>query len=471
MKRQAFCIHGHFYQPPREDPLTDEIPLEPGAAPFNNWNERIHAQCYKPNADLGNFEHISFNLGPTLAHWMESYDAETLKKIIDQDRANQKRYGVGNAMAQPYSHSILPLATRVDKITQVRWGIADFKHRFGHHPAGMWLPETAVDSETLEVLVECKIDFTVLAPWQADDDQVDVMQPYRVMLKDDQSAISVFFYHSGLSSGISFTPALTVDADTFVEDALLPEFANGTGKITDAQILLIASDGELYGHHQPFREMFLRRLVDGALEEQPIEPIYLALWLQAHPPRHTMEIQERTSWSCHHGVERWCGECACTPYGQWKAPLRDALNRIAEGVDAQFILAMRPYMEDPWELRHRYIHVLQEEITLEELVGEVIGQKLDEELMKKLHLLLQAQFERQRMFTSCGWFFDDFDRIEPRNNIAYAAEAVRLTHEATGINLAPQARIWLQKVKSWRSGLWASTFFNYQLERIQSRKQ
>ena len=173
MTDRSLIIHGHFYQPPREDPLTGEIPIEPGAAPYRNWNERIHAQCYYPNALLHNFAGISFNIGPTLIEWMFDYDPETEASIVEQNRANLEAYGVGNAMAQAYNHTILPLASHHDKITQVRWGIADFELRFGQKPQGMWLPETGVDDETLAVLADCGIEFTILAPWQADTPNLD----------------------------------------------------------------------------------------------------------------------------------------------------------------------------------------------------------------------------------------------------------------------------------------------------------
>ena len=202
MSNHAFTVHGHFYQPPREDPLTGKIPHEPGATPYLNWNERIHDHDYKPNAVLGNFERISFNVGPTLLDWMAEYDPRTVQQIVEQDRWNIERNGIGNAIAQSYNHTILPLASREDKITQVRWGIADFAHRFGHAPLGMWLPETAVDEETLQILADNKILFTILAPWQADTNLLDTSQPYQVPLKNNKS-ISVFFYDQDLSTRVS----------------------------------------------------------------------------------------------------------------------------------------------------------------------------------------------------------------------------------------------------------------------------
>ncbi len=238
------------------------IPQEPGAAPYRNWNERIHDHDYRPNAILGNFERISFNIGPTLLDWMADYDPRTVQQIIDQDRWNFERQGVGNAIAQSYNHTILPLASREDKITQVRWGIADFEHRFGHMPLGMWLPETAVDEETLQILADNKIQFTILAPWQADANLLDTSQPYLVPLKNKKN-ITVFFYDQDLSTRISFDPAATSNADLFITQYLLPKYQPNGNDIP--KLVLVASDGELYGHHQPFRDKFLSYLMRGAL--------------------------------------------------------------------------------------------------------------------------------------------------------------------------------------------------------------
>ncbi|HEX5689566.1 MAG TPA: glycoside hydrolase, partial [Roseiflexaceae bacterium] len=321
---RALCIHGHFYQPPREDPLTGAVPEEIGAAPYRNWNERIHAECYRANAELGNFEHISFNVGPTLFSWMAGHDATTYKQIVEQDRANVRRLGVGNAMAQAYNHVIMPLATSADKRTQVAWGIADFEQRFGRKPQGMWLPETAVDTETLAIMAEQGIEFTLLAPWQADADAIDPTEPYRVELPNGRS-ISVFFYHQGLSGRVSFDPALTANADAFALHDLPWQFHSEKLERGEPHLLLVATDGELYGHHQPFRDLFLSHLLKNASAQSGITPTFPAHWLREHPPRRTVRIRERTSWSCHHGVARWAEDCDCTPSGSgWKANLRRA---------------------------------------------------------------------------------------------------------------------------------------------------
>ena len=468
MALRALCIHAHFYQPPREDPLSGEIPTELGASPFRNWNERIHSECYRPNVELGNFERISFNIGPTLVDWMHSYDPDTWRKIVLQDSANVSRYGAGNAMAQAYNHTILPLATRVDKETQIAWGIADFRHRFGRKPQGMWLPETAADLETLNILAEQGIEFTILAPWQADTDRLDPTEPYRIALPEGKS-IAAFFYHQSLSGGISFNPALTSNADDFAKQEIFQQFSVEKSQHGEPQFLLIASDGELYGHHQHFRDRFLARLVDGASARLGIVPTFPAVWLRNNPPRRTISIREKTSWSCHHGVLRWMGECDCTSGdGRWKTYLRQAFNRLAASLDLLYTEALAPLGIDPWKLRNEYIHVMLGERSLPDLIHHTTKRRIEGEQMWKIRLLLEAQRERQRIFTSCGWFFDDFSRIEPKNNVAYAAQAVHLARLATGIDLSPQVSALLRQVVSERTGLRGDVVFHRQLQRAES---
>lgn len=465
MSLNSLCIHGHFYQPPREDPITGEILPEAGADPFTNWNERIHAECYRPNAQLGNFEHLSFNVGPTLFPWLGQHDPETYQNVISQDRANVARYGAGNAMAQAYNHTILPLATTSDKITQVCWGIADFEFRFGRKPKGIWLPETAVDIETLVILADRGIEFTILAPWQAEAGSLDPTEPYLVELPG-QRKITVFFYQRDLSSKISFDPNTTSNADRFAMNDVVRYFNPEKSRLNKPQLLLIASDGELYGHHQPFRERFLAHLLNGASARVGISPTYPALWLKQHPVRQSVRIKEFTSWSCHHGVARWNGNCDCTPLdGIWKSQLRHALDRLASALDWIYLDFAYPLIAKPRVLREKYIHVLLGEITAERLITDIAGGALTSEQTLGLKLLLEAQREKQKMFTSCGWFFDDFDRIEPRNNLAYAAQAVWLTRLATGEELGFQASADLKKVISPRTRLRGDQVFKRQLKR------
>ncbi|HPH98473.1 MAG TPA: DUF3536 domain-containing protein [Anaerolineaceae bacterium] len=465
MANRGFCVHGHFYQPPREDPLTGIIPIESGASPFRNWNERIHAECYRPNAESGNFEHISFNVGPTLFNWMAQYDPLTTSRIISQDRVNYLEHNAGNAMAQAYNHTILPLASYEDKVTQVAWGIADFAARFGHKPAGLWLPETAVDLETLEVMADHGIEFTILAPWQADQKNLDTNQPYWVDLSKNRR-MAVFFYNQDLSTRVSFDPASTINADSFVDLLLEPKFRPPQRKpglpgavVEDDQICIIASDGELYGHHQKFRDKFLAYLLDGAVKGHTFELTYPARWLQQHPPTRTVKLHDKSSWSCHHGVVRWKGECGCTPGSTWKAPLRRGLNRIAALVDSCYAAVIEPYGVSPWVLRNNYIHVRLGQVNMEHFLDRNFRRHLENDEVQRITLLLAGQYERQRVFTSCGWFFDEFDRIEPRNNIAYAAQAVWLTAQATGQDLKTKAQAMLNAVKSTRTGLQGSKVF------------
>jgi len=351
------CIHGHFYQPPREDPFSNYIPDESGAQPFRNWNERILAECYRPNAQAGNFRKLSFNVGPTLFNWLAEFDPDISAEIISQERENYLLNGVGNGMAQGYNHLIMPLATLQDKITQVRWGVADFEFRFGHKPLGMWLPETAVDTETLCVLADCGLQFTILAPWQVKP-QGKSRGPYLIDLPGGRQPFIVFTYDQELSTQVSFNPASTSNGDIFLDNLL------HTRQENPDELILIASDGELYGHHQPFRDYFLAYLMDGGGKKRGVEWTYPAQWLQEHEVKAKATLVSDTSWSCMHGIERWKEACGCTPQATWKAPLREALDQTAKALDTIYAEALAPLFADPWELRHRYIEVLLGEMTL-----------------------------------------------------------------------------------------------------------
>jgi hypothetical protein len=464
---RALCVHGHFYQPPRENPVTGIIPNEIGAAPYPNWNERIHRECYQPNAKLGNFERISFNVGPTLFNWMQKFDPITTRRIVAQDQSNVKRFGIGNALAQAYHHTILPLASRKDKDTQVYWSVADFKQRFGRQPEGMWLPETAVDIETLEVLVDHGIQFTILAPWQSAERDINPTEPYWIRLPSRRS-IAVFFYQEDLSGGISFDQRMTTNAYLFALNELVRFFDAAKYARGEDQLLLIASDGELYGHHQAFRDWFLAYLVNGAGARAGIQLTYPGLWLKNHPPKHQVQIRERTSWSCHHGLMRWQNACDCTPGDStWKGYLRFAFDNFAREVDRVYETALQQLGINPWKLRNSYIQFLLENASLEEIVLEsrekgasTVYGNLDAQDLAKVGMLLEAQRERMRMYTSCGWFFDDFNRIEPQNNVAYAAQAANLIFRATGADLTRGLMGDLSKVISQRFSTTADEVFD-----------
>ncbi len=466
MGMKSVCVHGHFYQPPREDPLSGVIPDEKGAEPYRNWNERILAECYQPNAQQGNFEKISFNIGPTLMHWMANYDTSTYQAIIEQERNVYRRFGVGNGLAQAYNHVILPLASKRDKVTQIKWGIADFTFRFGHSPQGMWLPETAVDLESLTFLADNQIRFTILAPWQVESpEELDPTQPYLVKLPGDRDPMIVFFYDQGLSTLVSFDSGATVNADRFIEEKLMRSFL--PAEFSGNQLTLIASDGELYGHHKPFRDRFLSYLMNGALHSRNISTTFPALWLKNHQPDTYIKISEYTSWSCHHGIVRWMGECDCTPGASWKAPLRWGLEKLSEEIDLQYKLFVGQYTHRKWQLRNEYIHVFLGEMSLKNLLSQYLSETVTENEIRKIGLVLAAQYERQRMFTSCGWFFNHFHRIEPQNNIAYAAQSVWLTKQVTGIDLRPMALALLKKVRDQRTGLRGDTVFSERYQRTE----
>jgi len=403
---------------------------EPGAEPFRNWNEKVLASCYGPNAEIGNFKHISFNLGPTLSGWMQQHAAETLAHIAEEDRLNVNQFGVGNAMAQPFHHTILPLSSRRDKETQVKWGIYSFSSLFGRVPQGMWLPETAVDYETLEVLAENGIEYTILAPWQVDRPDAESASPFRVELKDGKR-IDVCIFNRNLSTSVSFNPAATVNADEFIGNSVLPEFGSDTQRF-----LMIATDGELYGHHQLFREKFLNYLVTHAAADAGISITYPALWLKQHPVTSAARIIEGTSWSCLHGIERWRGDCGCSRSAGWKQPLRAAMDKLSMLIDMEYETACTNAGLDPWLLRNDYVRVFLGDISFESWINEKLQGQTDASKTEKLHNLLLSEYECQRMFNSCAWFFDDLERIEPRNSITCAAHAAWLTKAATGTDVA-----------------------------------
>ncbi|MBM2811339.1 MAG: hypothetical protein HW416_2098 [Chloroflexi bacterium] len=433
--RETFvCIHGHFYQPPREDPLTGLVPRELGAEPYANFNEKITAECYRPNAELGNFRRLSFDIGPTLATWLSTNASDVLASIVESD--------VGNAFAQAYSHSILPLATRRDKTTQVRWGMADFKHRFKRAPRGMWLPECGVDHETLEVLAENGIEFTILAPSQAATADVDVGRPYRVPIAGERSMV-VFFFDPGLSGEVSFNPDATRDAAAFASSRF----------DADRPLSLIASDGELYGHHQRGREHFLHDLLFQEVEAVGRTVIHPAAYLDRFGAADAVEIVDRSSWSCAHGIDRWSTGCSCTAGdSSWKRVVRQALDALTGDLDAVYEREGGALLLDPWLARDTYVQVLLGERALAAFLATHRGRDLSPEDEWRAGLLLEAQVYGQRMHTSCGLFWDDLSGLEMRNNLAYAAMAIRCIEQASGVALGSVFRDRLRDAWSAQSG-------------------
>jgi hypothetical protein len=435
VNRPALVVHGHFYQPPRLDPFTGTMPVDPTAAPARDWNERISADCYRPNAELGNFGAMSWNLGPTLAGWMQASDPIAYGGFVDGDRG-------ANGMAQPFHHSILPLASAADQLTEVRWGIRDFEVRFGRRPTGMWLPETAVDQATLRVLVDHGITHTVLAPWQVvgvDDGELDTRRPVRVELGDGRSIVAVL-YDGLLSAAVSFEPAATVDADWFVRDRLLPRLSQEPLPGEAPPLVVIATDGELYGHHQPLRDHFLSRLVG---RTAPRDLPYATPTLGGAVERAAAaglplgRLRDRTSWSCHHGIARWGASCECVPDGAWKGPLRSALDRLAGGVDAatEQLLRSMPGQPDAWAARDASVDLLLGLETVGSFADRWLAPAASAADRATFTAVMEAQRWRLAMFASCGWFWDEPARIETAGALRAAVRAARLMDGLAGTDL------------------------------------
>lgn len=420
---RELIVHGHFYQPPREDPWTGRVPTEPGAGPDGNWNARIHRECYRPNARAGNFEVMSFNVGPTLLRWLEGHDPGTVRQLAEADAANVRRYGAGNAMAQVYNHVIMPLATPREQRLQVVWGAREFRRIFGRAPRGMWLAECAVDAPTLEVLVDEGIEFTILAPWQVRGDQ---REPGWARLPSGRRI--VIFPYDSLSGSISFDDSATVNADTFVSDWLGASGYAGPGLRT------LATDGELYGHHKPLRDHFLAYLLRNAAPRGGYRVTWPERYLAEHEITHEFELVQPSSWSCHHGVKRWGDGCDCTwGWAGWKWPLRQALRNLATALDAE-------YERLAWRLRISNLWAWVEER----------GLNPEAETEPRRRRLLESHLRRHLMFTSCAWFFEDLDRLEPQYALASAAVAIDALRRAGGGDVEPDFLDALQSVWSCR---------------------
>lgn len=447
------CVHGHFYQPSRQEPFTGIIPREPGAAPYANFNEKITAECYRPNAETGNFAEISFDLGPTLAAWLEQAHPDVYRKIIEADHVHRQRYGVGNAMAQAYNHTILPLATARDKRTQILWGLQDFSQRYGHDAHGMWLAETAVDLECLDILAQMGVTYTVLAPWQAAA-LIDRTEPYVVRLQGGRT-ITVFFYHGPTSGGVSFDDHLTSDANAFAATELRRHRSQQKSEQGKSHLLLICTDGELYGHHKPFRDQFLSHLLHYSAPSYGFETCTLERYLRMHPPTQEVQLRVPSAWSCHHGVARWSTGCACTESeSDWKPALRQALDHLSEQVNTLFERYTEMVFSDPWAARDAYLPLRNGWMTPEhfwERYGKGITGPGQMALTMRARLFLEAQYFMQLSFTSCGFFFEDLDRIEPHNSIAYARRAISLIWQASGCDLQREFVADLCAARSWRT--------------------
>jgi alpha-amylase/alpha-mannosidase (GH57 family) len=470
-EKKYVCIHAHFYQPPRENPWIEEIEREDSATPYHDWNERINLECYRANTaarlvdnqnriiDLhSNYRCLSFNFGPTLMHWLDRHDAWVYKAILDADRKSlQALAGHGNAIAQVYNHIIMPLANERDKLTQVRWGIRDFEHRFGRRPEGMWLAETAVDRATLLVLAEAGIKFTILSPHQAarwrflegdsrwedaSGGKIPNGRAYRYSCGDGKY-IHIFFYDPDMARGIAF-------------DRLLEHSSRFLGQIDrtwslraplkdEPWLVNVATDGESYGHHFRFGDMALAAAFE-QLETDPSAQIVNYGWfLSNFPVVAEVEIIERTAWSCAHGLGRWSSDCGCQVgrgpgwTQKWRAPLRNALEYLRDNIALHFETSMQSLCADPWGARDEYIDlVLDRKNQLAPYLEKHLRDGPRSENVSRFLELLEMQRFSLLMFTSCGWFFDEISQLESVLLLKYAAMAIELAEKTGSPDLASE---------------------------------
>ncbi len=449
----ALIIHGHFYQPPRENPWTGEVETEPSAAPYHDWNERIHSECYGPNAFahigtetavINNYRNISFNFGPTLLSWLRKKQQRTYNAIIAADRESvAARTGHGNAIAQAYGHAILPLCNQKDRLTQLVWGLEDFRFHFGREPESIWLPETACNTETLSLLIELGLRYVILAPEQAGQVRlrsnqpwidlrvgaVDTTLPYRYFHQDGSGrSIAIFFYNGEIARAIAFERALSSSAGLvhrFIEVARTGHLVN------------MATDGETYGHHFKFGDLCLAHALEIEAKDEGFWITNYGEYLDQHPPEIEVQINlgpldEGSSWSCAHGVGRWTRDCTCHTGGEagwnqsWREPLREALNILRDDAAHHFETAGAEIFKDPWATRNEYIKVLLDENSWSDFLKRHQKRALTSKQENIARTLLEIQRDSMLMFTSCGWFFSDLAGIETIQIMRYSARLLEL---------------------------------------------
>ena len=441
----ALIIHGHFYQPPRENPWTGEVEREPTAAPYHDWNERIHDECYAPNATANNYAKISFNFGPTLLSWLERAHPETYQHILAADRESAaQRGGHGNAIAQAYGHAILPLCNERDRLTQVAWGLADFRFRFGREAEALWLPETAANDATLALLIDQGLRYVILAPEQAkrvragdewadvSGAKVDTTKPYRFEHPDGSGrSIATFFYNGPLARAIAFEKALTSSR------GLVERFAQVAAR---GDLVNVATDGETYGHHFKFGDLALAYALGVEAKQAGFWITNYGEYLDRHPPALRVEIEnglqgEGSSWSCVHGVGRWTRDCGCQTGGEvgwnqaWRDPLRVAFNYLRDDAALKFENRGGELLRDPWAARDDYISVLLDDGTRADFLARHAVRALSETEQMRVFNLLEMQHSALLMFTSCGWFFNDLAGIETIQVLRYAARVLDLQNQ------------------------------------------
>lgn len=474
-------IHGHFYQPPRENPWLEAIELQDSALPFHDWNERICKECYNPNSVsrivdnknqildiVNNYQYMSFNFGPTLLSWMEEFAPLTYERIIKADIDSISEHsGHGNAIAQVYNHMIMPLANAHDKETQVKWGIRDFEYRFGRKPEGIWLAETAVDDATLKVLVDNGIKFTILSPYQAlkirktgDKEwqdvswgNIDPARSYKYTLKgDSKKSIALFFYDGAISKSVAFDELLK-DGNRFIKR--LKEGVSETRNYP--QLVNIATDGESYGHHTKFGDMALSYVLKIKAEDEGFKITNYAEYLDKYESDYEVDIKQASSWSCFHGVGRWKEDCGCSTGGhpgwnqKWREPLRNALDYLRDGLAKVFEAEGPKYFNDnPWAIRNKYIDVILDRnyVTIRKFQKENFKPDLTEEQKVKGMELLEIQRQAMLMYTSCGWFFSEISGIETVQIMKYAARAMQLVARFTNEDFETHFKDILSQAKS-----------------------
>jgi len=461
-------VHGHFYQPPRENPWLDAIEEQESAAPYHDWNERIYDECYRPNAYSrlldsrgmitgihNNYQDMSFNIGPTLFTWLERCHPVTARKIIAADKESVARFdGHGNAVAQNFNHIIMPLASRRDKLTQIRWAKHFFKKRYGRDPEGMWLGETAINMETVLCLIEEKIGYVILSPSQADafrplgggdwiqtaNTPLNTLRPYRILPRNSagellEGHLNAFFFDEGLSKEVSFCDLL--QESRTLGNRINQCYDNNNGS---NQVVTIATDGETFGHHKAYGDMCLAFFFTNIARELGITPVNFGYYLSINPPEYEVSLGdafgEGRAWSCAHGVGRWSRDCGCSTGGKpgwhqkWRGPLREALQKLQAQIDFHFEARLSTLFPDPWQLRDKYINVMWEPSlskTADFLHSQSGGRfAFNDELTAEIRRLLEAQKFMQFAFTSCAWFFCDVSGIETIQNMAYACRALQL---------------------------------------------
>jgi alpha-amylase/alpha-mannosidase (GH57 family) len=473
------CIHGHFYQPPRENAWLEYVEQQDSAYPFHDWNERITAECYAPNGMsrildgsndveqiVNNYARISFNFGPTLLAWMAEKEPEAYRTIQTADKESQKYFGGhGSAIAQSYNHTILPLSNSRDKYTQVYWGLRDFQFRFRREPEGMWLPETAVDLETLEILVRLGIRYTILSPYQArrtrrlkgrawkdvNGGRVDPSMPYEVHLPSGNK-VTVFFYDGPISRAIAFENLLA--SGETLASRLVSAFSD-QGR-SWPQLVHVATDGETYGHHQKHADMALAYALNYIETKNLAQLTNYGEYLEKHPPIFEAEIWENSAWSCSHGLERWNSNCGCNSGGyqgwdqNWRFQLRQALDWLRDAITPGYEQQSRMLLRDPWEARNDYIDVVlnREPQRRDSFFRSHAEHELTDNEKTLAFKLLEMQRHAMLMYTSCGWFFDELSGIETTQVIQYAGRTLQLYEDIFGESLEPMFLDRLELAKS-----------------------